>query len=86
VPVAVPAEADYTMRLENAGIGLAHARLRGGQELTERDIITYLTHSRVTGQRASEQMRRCTGTPPAAQTLAARSGRSPVTRTITWPT
>jgi hypothetical protein len=55
-PVAVPANADYTMRLENAGIGLAHARLRGGRELTERDIITYLTHSRVTEQRASEQM------------------------------
>ncbi len=56
-PLAVPANADYTMRLENAGIGLAHARLRGGRELTERDIITYLTHSRVTEQRASEQMR-----------------------------
>jgi hypothetical protein len=27
-PVAVPADADYTMRLEAAGIGLAHARLR----------------------------------------------------------
>jgi hypothetical protein len=56
-PVDVPADTDYTMRLENAGIGLAHAQLRGGQELTERDVITYLTHSRVTEQRASEQMR-----------------------------
>jgi hypothetical protein len=45
------------MRLENAGIGLAHSRLRGGQELTEPDIVTYLAHSRVTEQRASEQMR-----------------------------
>jgi hypothetical protein len=54
--VAVPAETDYTMRLENAGIGLAHTRLRDGRELTEADIITYLTHSRVTEQRASEQM------------------------------
>lgn len=56
-PVGVPPDADYTMRLEKAGIGLAHARLREGRELTEADIVTYLTHSRVTEQRASEQMR-----------------------------
>ncbi len=56
-PVPVPAEADYTMRLERAGIGLAHARLRDGRQLAEADIITYLAHSRVTEQRASEQMR-----------------------------
>ena len=56
-PAAVPADADYTMRLEHAGIGLAHARLREGRELTEADIITYLAHSRVTEQRASDQMR-----------------------------
>lgn len=55
--VPVPPDTDYTMRLEAAGIGLAHSRLRADQELTERDIITYLTHSRVTEQRASEQMR-----------------------------
>jgi hypothetical protein len=54
--VEVPADTDYTMRLEAAGIGLAHARLRGGEELTDRDIVTYLAHSRVTEQRASEQM------------------------------
>jgi hypothetical protein len=56
-PVAVPPDTDYTMRLEKAGIGLAHSRLRGGQALTDRDIVTYLAHSRVTEQRASEQMR-----------------------------
>jgi rubrerythrin len=55
-PVAVPADADYTMRLEAAGIGLAHSRLRRDQKLTEHDIVTYLAHSRVTEQRASEQM------------------------------
>jgi hypothetical protein len=55
-PVDVPADADYTMRLEAAGIGLAHAQLRDGEQLTERDIVTYLAHSRVTEQRASEQM------------------------------
>ena len=56
-PVAVPSKADYTMRLEAAGIGLAHARLRHEEELTEAGIVTYLAHSRVTEQRASEQMR-----------------------------
>ena len=54
--VPVPADADYTMLLERAGIGLAHSRLRQEERLTERDIVTYLAHSRVTEQRASEQM------------------------------
>ncbi|HEY7145546.1 MAG TPA: ferritin-like domain-containing protein [Streptosporangiaceae bacterium] len=56
-PVPVPGDTNYTMRLERAGIGLTHARLRADQQLTERDIVTYLAHSRVTEQRASEQMR-----------------------------
>ncbi|MFE0459548.1 ferritin-like domain-containing protein [Kitasatospora sp. NPDC058965] len=56
-PVAVPDETDYTMILERQGIGLAHARLRRDEKLGERDVITYLVHSRVTEQRASEQMR-----------------------------
>jgi hypothetical protein len=56
-PIAVPPDADYTMRLEAAGIGLAHSLLRGDGKLTERDIVSYLAHSRVTEQRASEQMR-----------------------------
>jgi hypothetical protein len=55
-PVSVPAETDYTMRLEDNGIGLAHTQLRRDTTLTEGDIITYLVHSRVTEQRASEQM------------------------------
>ncbi|MEU9759427.1 ferritin-like domain-containing protein [Streptomyces sp. NPDC047985] len=55
-PVEVPPETDYTMLLERRGIGLAHERLGGREPLTERDIITYLAHSRVTEQRASEQM------------------------------
>ncbi|MEW1863172.1 ferritin-like domain-containing protein [Streptomyces sp. NPDC088194] len=55
-PVPVPADTDYTMLLERAGIGLAHTRLRADQPLTEQDIVTYLAHSRVTEQRASEQM------------------------------
>lgn len=55
-PVRVPSDTDYTMLLERAGIGLAHSRLQQDEPLTERDIVTYLAHSRVTEQRASEQM------------------------------
>lgn len=56
-PVEVPAGTDYTMLLERRGIGLAHSRLKRDEKLTDRDIVTYLAHSRVTEQRASEQMR-----------------------------
>ncbi|MFE2350974.1 ferritin-like domain-containing protein [Kitasatospora cineracea] len=52
----VPDDTDYTMILERQGIGLAHTRLRRDEPLTEQDVITYLAHSRVTEQRASEQM------------------------------
>lgn len=55
-PVEVPPEVDYTMLLERAGIGLAHDKLRRNEPLTEDDLITYLSHSRVTEQRASDQM------------------------------
>ncbi|MGV9243518.1 ferritin-like domain-containing protein [Streptomyces sp. NPDC003710] len=55
-PVRVPPETDYTMLLEKHGIGLAHERLKGDRTLTVEDIVTYLAHSRVTEQRASEQM------------------------------
>jgi rubrerythrin len=65
--VPVPADTNYTMLLEQRGIGLAHSRLGGDEQLSERDIIAYLAHSRVTEQRASEQMRllrKCTGRQP----------------------
>ncbi|MGP3949006.1 ferritin-like domain-containing protein [Streptomyces sp. 7N604] len=55
-PVDVPQDADYTMLLERQGIGLAHDKLRADEPLTEYDIVAYLAHSRVTEQRASEQM------------------------------
>jgi len=55
-PVEVPPETDYTMLLEKHGIGLAHEQLKRDEPLTVRDIVTYLAHSRVTEQRASEQM------------------------------
>ncbi|MEU2063326.1 ferritin-like domain-containing protein [Streptomyces sp. NPDC013455] len=56
-PVPVPPETDYTMLLERRGIGLAHDKLRRDEPLTVRDLIVYLAHSRVTEQRAAEQMR-----------------------------
>ncbi|MDX3309455.1 ferritin-like domain-containing protein [Streptomyces sp. NPDC054884] len=55
-PVPVPPETDYTMLLERRGIGLAHDRLTAKKPLSVPDIVTYLSHSRVTEQRASEQM------------------------------
>ena len=55
-PAPVPPETDYTMLLEKHGIGLAHEKLKSDQPLTQRDIIVYLAHSRVTEQRACEQM------------------------------
>ncbi|MBA0050671.1 ferritin-like domain-containing protein [Streptomyces sp. AJS327] len=55
-PMEVPEDVDYTMLLEGLGIGLAHERLRGSQRLTEDDVLEYLAHSRVTEQRASEEM------------------------------
>ncbi|ARF59336.1 hypothetical protein [Streptomyces gilvosporeus] len=55
-PTDVPAETDYTMLLERRGIGLAHDKLRRDERLTDTDVITYLAHSRVTEQRASDQM------------------------------
>ncbi|MFF0162669.1 ferritin-like domain-containing protein [Streptomyces sp. NPDC005263] len=55
-PVVVPFETDYTMLLEKQGIGLAHERLKADQPLMVADVITYLSHSRVTEQRASDQM------------------------------
>lgn len=55
-PVPVPPETDYTMLLERQGIGLAHEKLRREEPLTERDVVVYLSHSRVTEQRAADQM------------------------------
>ncbi|WP_137990349.1 ferritin-like domain-containing protein [Streptomyces vilmorinianum] len=55
-PVPVPPDTDYTMLLEQRGIGLAHDKLRRDEPLSERDIIVYLAHSRVTEERAASQM------------------------------
>ncbi|MEU4355115.1 ferritin-like domain-containing protein [Streptomyces virginiae] len=54
--VPVPPETDYTMLLERRGIGLAHDKLRRQESLSEEDVVVYLAHSRVTEQRAADQM------------------------------
>ncbi|MER7410139.1 ferritin-like domain-containing protein [Streptomyces cacaoi] len=56
-PGEIPDDTDYTMILEGLGIGLAHEKLRRDEPLAEDDILAYLVHSRVTEQRASEEMR-----------------------------
>ncbi|MGW5863896.1 ferritin-like domain-containing protein [Streptomyces sp. NPDC055239] len=55
-PVPIPPGTDYTMLLERQGIGLAHEKLRREEPLTEQDVVVYLSHSRVTEQRAADQM------------------------------
>ena len=54
--LSVPEDANYTMLLERAGIGLSHARLRRDDPLSDEEILRYLVHSRVTEQRAAEEV------------------------------
>ena len=55
-PIEVPAAADDCMRLERAGIGLSHERLLEDRPLSDAEILKYLIHSRVTEQRAFEEI------------------------------
>src|SRR5215470_2660870 len=54
--VPIPEDANYTMLLERAGIGLPHARLRKDEPLSDHELLAYLVHSRVTEQRAAEEV------------------------------
>lgn len=54
----VALEANYTLRLERLGIGIPHERLRSDAPLSDQEILQYLAHSRVTEQRASEEVAR----------------------------
>ena len=54
--IETPPEVNYTMLLEAEGIGLAHERLREDRPLSDEEIIAYLVHSRVTEQRAAEEV------------------------------
>jgi hypothetical protein len=52
----VPHAADYTALLECRGIGLSHERLRREAPLEDEELLRYLVHSRVTEQRAHEEV------------------------------
>jgi len=52
----VPFDVDYTMLLERRGIGLSHQRLHRDEPLGDEEILRYLVHSRVTEQRAHEEI------------------------------
>ncbi len=54
--VEVAPEADYCMHLERWGIGLSHRRLEQEDRLSPEEVIAYLAHSRVTEQRAAEEV------------------------------
>ena len=52
----VPPDVDYTILLERRGIGLSHERLHRDEPLGDEEILRYLVHSRVTEQRAHEEI------------------------------
>lgn len=54
--VSVPMEADYCMLLEQRGIGLPHTRLHQDKPLNKEEFLKYLVHSKVTEERASEEV------------------------------
>lgn len=71
-PVAVPPDADYTMRLEAAGIGLAHTRLRpGNSSLKPTSSPAWRTAGSPSSAPAS-RCGRCAPTPVADRTSPAR--------------
>ncbi|MDG9704902.1 ferritin-like domain-containing protein [Streptomyces sp. DH37] len=52
-PVEVPPGADHAALLERRGGCLAHAKLRRGEPLNERDVIAHLAHGHVASARAA---------------------------------
>ncbi len=54
--VDVPLEGDYCMLLESRGIGLPHERLKQDTPLESDEFLKYLVHSKVTEERASEEV------------------------------
>jgi hypothetical protein len=54
--VEVPLEGDYCMLLEKRGIGLPHERLKQDAPLEQDEFLRYLVHSKVTEERASEEV------------------------------
>ncbi|WNV03406.1 ferritin-like domain-containing protein [Candidatus Methylospira mobilis] len=56
--VLVPTDADYCMLLERKGMGLSHTRLRQNHALTPDEFLQYLVHSKITEERASDEVNR----------------------------
>lgn len=56
--VPVPPDADYCKLLESKGMGLSHERLQQKQPLNESELLAYLVHSKVTEERAAEEVDR----------------------------
>lgn len=56
--VDVPESADYCLILERKGIGLSHARLLRDEPLSEGEILEYLVHSKITEERALDEVNR----------------------------
>ena len=54
--IELPIEADYCLQLESRGIGISHARLHRDEMLRPEEHLAYLAHSRVTEQRAAEEV------------------------------
>ena len=54
----VSPDVDYTMLLERRGVGLSHERLHRDEPLGDEELLRYLVHSRVTEQRAHEEIER----------------------------
>ena len=54
--VGIPGSSDYCMILEGRGIGLSHERLHREEPLSDEELLRYLVHSRITEQRAAEEV------------------------------
>jgi rubrerythrin len=56
--VQVPADSDYCMLLERKGMGVSHARLHQNRALNPDEFLQYLVHSKITEERASDEVNR----------------------------
>jgi hypothetical protein len=59
--VPVPVDSDYCMLLERKGMGLSHVRLHRSHALNADEFLQYLVHSKITEERASDEVNRLLG-------------------------
>jgi len=60
-PIEIPVETDYCLLLEQRGVGLSHERLIKDEPLSKDELLNYLVHSKITEERASEEVERMLG-------------------------